>query len=823
MFRVGSLVFLSLLFATPLLSQEPASGNSLRLNAEGYYERRGFNVMLFNDFYPEGHQGGLTIVQAGTRVAANGDVRLEPTPGQWSPIPVVRKRTVDTARQTITVDLSYPDSARDRKGFNPINYPDLSFSYTIRTYPEGDGIKVVVDLPEPLPEGWGGKVGFNLELFPAQFFGEHYLMDSTSGLFPRQANGPTVKESDGTLTPIPLAIGHTLIASPGEVNREIRISSSRNALQLLDGRDLYNNGWFVVRSTIPAGATHNAVEWFVTGRVSESWTYPPVIQVSQIGYRPRQEKFAVIELDRSTVSFSPVELVRIGAAGERVVQTESHPKAWGNFLRYSYLRFDFSGVSEPGLYEIRYGGRVSNEFEIKDDVYARDVWQPTLEYFLPEQMCHMKVTDRYKTWHGLCHMDDATMAPLNHNHFDGYFQHGSTLTSFKPGDHIPGVNIGGWHDAGDYDLRVELQAETVYKLALAYELWNIRYDETTIDEASRRVEIHVPDGTPDILQQVEHGVLSLVGAYESMGRVYRGIICPTLQQYVLLGDGSTMTDNLVYAKGESDPILHRPLPNDDRLLFTEENPNHELLCSQALAAASRVLKEHNPSLATKCLRVSAALWAKDSSQRSVAMVNAAAELYTTTSDGRYKDAIRSNEDIVLKRVEGCAVVLKRMIDAVNDPAFTDNVRLAVKKSYERTVREQQENPYGVPYRPRIWGAGWEIQAFGVTQLFLHMTFPDIVPDTYAMNALNFVLGCHPGSNTASFASGVGTHSLTVAYGANRDEWSYIPGGITSGTALIRPDLPELKGWPYFWQQGEYVMGGGTTDFLLLAIAADREK
>ena len=42
-----------------------------------------------------------------------------------------------------------------------------------------------------------------------------------------------------------------------------------------------------------------------------------------------------------------------------------------------------------------------------------------------------------------------------------------------------------------------------------------------------------------------------------------------------------------------------------------------------------------------------------------------------------------------------------------------------------------------------------------------------------MNALNFVLGCHPGSNNSSFASGIGSKSLEVAYGVNQDEWSYI--------------------------------------------------
>jgi len=86
--------------------------------------------------------------------------------------------------------------------------------------------------------------------------------------------------------------------------------------------------------------------------------------------------------------------------------------------------------------------------------------------------------------------------------------------------------------------------------------------------------------------------------------------------------------------------------------------------------------------------------------------------------------------------------------------------------------------------------------------------------------MNFILGCHPGNNTASFASGVGANSVTTAYGFNRADWTYIPGGIVSGTALIRPDFPELLNWPFLWQQTEYVLGGGTTDYLFLVLAAD---
>jgi len=112
----------------------------------------------------------------------------------------------------------------------------------------------------------------------------------------------------------------------------------------------------------------------------------------------------------------------------------------------------------------------------------------------------MAVNDGYRVWHGACHLDDARMAPVNYNHIDGYKQGPSTLSPFKSGEHVPGLDHGGWHDAGDFDLRVESQSETIRGLALAWEEFGVTYDNTSIDQATRVVEIHRPDGKPDVLQ-----------------------------------------------------------------------------------------------------------------------------------------------------------------------------------------------------------------------------------------------------------------------------------------------------------------------------------
>jgi hypothetical protein len=43
---------------------------SFHLNKKEYFEAPGINVMAFQDIYPDGNQGGVSIVQNGVRVAA---------------------------------------------------------------------------------------------------------------------------------------------------------------------------------------------------------------------------------------------------------------------------------------------------------------------------------------------------------------------------------------------------------------------------------------------------------------------------------------------------------------------------------------------------------------------------------------------------------------------------------------------------------------------------------------------------------------------------------------------------------------------------------
>ena len=819
-----------------------SNAQEFKLNPSGYFQNGGVDVMAFDDIYPEGHQGGVCIIMHGNRVATNGDIRLEQTPGQWQPVPAQRSCKVDVSANAIVANLSYPDSSRHLTGFNPMIYPDLQFNYTVTVRGVGGSVEITVDLDRPIPEEFIGKVGFNFELFPGSLFGKPWIMDDQTGIFPQQPNGPAIsipsnhrhagnylpesvnedKKADilqlvgSGYSPIvaddliaePYAAGYSFTIRPDDPYNRFTIKSDSEMLKLYDGRMNHNNGWFVVRTDIPAGVTKGAIKWTITPNTVKDWLYKPVVQTSQLGYHPAQPKLAIIELDKRDQPQVKAELYSVTPQGEKLVKTIDL-KSWGAFLRYNYLKADFSDIKEEGLYLIRYGASVSSVFRIAKNIYDRGVWQPVLEYFLPVQMCHMRVNEKYRVWHNFCHLDDARMAPAL-NHIDGYSQGTSTLTRFNPGDIVPGLNIGGWHDAGDFDLRVESQSGEAYILALAYESFGQKYDATAIDFHTRITEIHQPDGKPDMLQQVENGALSVVGAYRSLGRLYRGIICNDLRQYVLLGDAGAMTDNI-------------PGNKDDRWVFTEDNPSRELSTAAHLAAVSRVLKGFNDTLSVQSLQTARTLFdiTRDEPRAKSSRIHAAVELFITTGDAKYKNYLLKERAYIQEHIKDLGWIIARADQQIGNSDFSSAIRKSLQNLSAEFEKQRTETPYGIPYRPHIWGAGWDIQAFGFRQYFLSKSYPDLFDADYVFNALNFVLGCHPGSNTASFASGVGAKSATVGYGLNRADWSYIPGGVISGTALIRPDFPELLTFPYLWQQTEYVLGGGSSHYMFLVLAAQQ--
>ena len=135
------------------MEQKKRASAFLLDRATGYFTCRGVNVIAFEDIYPEGHQGGISLLMHGERIAANGDVRFEPAPGQWQPVPKLLERNVEPETGRIVSRLHYPDDDRHLRGFNPMVYPACVFDYTVTVQAEGASLRITVDADPGLPEG----------------------------------------------------------------------------------------------------------------------------------------------------------------------------------------------------------------------------------------------------------------------------------------------------------------------------------------------------------------------------------------------------------------------------------------------------------------------------------------------------------------------------------------------------------------------------------------------------------------------------------------------------------------------------------------------
>jgi len=816
-----------------------AQQEQLTINDQQYFEKRGLNVLVFtneyNGMFFDEKTAAVEIIHHGVRNATGGAVRLSPTPEQWDQIPKVADRRVDPQTNTIEVTL---------------RYEAFDFDSRLVVTPDGAGFRIAVYLDEPLPAQLEGRAGLNLEFRPSRYWERTYLIDGTPGIFPRYPAGPTTTLPSGRKIPQfeghstfdlhghedyveaqPIATGTTILMAPEDPERSVAIRSLSGELQLFDGRNLAQNGWFIVRTLLATKTAGKAAEWHVEPHTIPNWTRTPVIGFSQVGYHPSQPKRAVIELDANDTPLATAALIEILPDGTQAEKKEVEVTPWGKYLRYNYAVADFSSVRDPGLYFIQYGTQKTGAFPIATNVYDR-VWHPTLDVFFPVQMDHMFVNEAYRVWHGAPHLDDAVQAPLNEQHFDGYRTGATTNTPYEPGERIPGLAVGGWFDAGDFDIQGGSHAATVSSLVAIWETFRPARDQTLVDQDLRFVDIHRPDGKADVLQQIEHGALQIAAQYRSIGRLVRGIVDGELHRYHHLGDASTQTDNLIY-----DPSLKpyeseggRSGTPDDRWVYTNDSPFSNYSGIGALAAASRALRGFNDALASDCLALATKAYAEERARPAppptgfaarfgpVAELTAVMQLMIATTEQEYVDRFQELVWPALERSAGRVLPLALRAIPLMDSAYAAKLRPYVETYRVELDGMLEENPYGVPITTGGWAGNSQVIRWATTNYHLHKAFPDLVGVDLVTRGLDYIFGTHPAHNY-SFVSAVGNRSKHVAYGNNRADFSFIAGGVVPGVLVLKPDYPEnMDDWPFLWGENEYVIGIGA-DYIFLANAA----
>lgn len=246
-------------------------------------------------------------------------------------------------------------------------------------------------------------------------------------------------------------------------------------------------------------------------QLAVSQTLSDFIVIDQFGYRPQDEKIAVIR-DPQTgydadLSFTPGTTYALVDAQSKEQIFTATPTPWNAEAEDSTSGdkawwFDFSSVNISGTYfvlDIENNVR-SFEFDIKDDVYD-DVLKHAVRSFFYQRVGFAKEAPYAETgWEdGASHI-----GPLQDKNARSYD---------APNDASTEKDVsGGWYDAGDYNKYTNWTSNYVYEMLLAYEenpsAWS---DDYNLPESG--------NGMPDILDEAKWGLKHLLRLQNADGSV----------------------------------------------------------------------------------------------------------------------------------------------------------------------------------------------------------------------------------------------------------------------------------------------------------------
>lgn len=240
-----------------------------------------------------------------------------------------------------------------------------------------------------------------------------------------------------------------------------------------------------------------------SGAVEAEEVELPKVKVNQIGYKPDAEKIAVFaDLEEDDTTFQVVE----ESTGESVFEGSLSEPEDNPYAGETNCTGDFSEVTKEGTYKIVTGkGEESPSFVIGADVYDSTFKNVVKMLYL--QRCGMELTKELAGdfAHPQCHAEKAVIYGTDKQ-----------------------IDVsGGWHDAGDYGRYVVPGAKAAADLLLAYEKTPQAFgDECGIPESG--------DGINDALQEAKYELDWMLKMQDGeTGGVYHKVTCKEFPEMVM--------------------------------------------------------------------------------------------------------------------------------------------------------------------------------------------------------------------------------------------------------------------------------------------------
>lgn len=636
--------------------------------------------------------------------------------------------------------------------------PGQAVKFTLQAVPEGEGVRVTIrrEGAWPAEANW---CAFQMQV-------------------PVSAYGGSTVEADGKAVTLPpekhattniLGGAKKLVLGGDDPRRRFEISSERG-ININDAR-----AWNAPMYQISVGmeTTGESAEASFLLRFPEGSPeqLQPRLCVAPMGYSAKGLREVTMEWPKGMPR--PADGVRIEEAGGKTVAAGKFgPTLTLEHMQNAFASFAFAEVSTPGKYKVVWDGGAAREIEIKPTIFADAMWTPTLDVFLPWQMCHADITFAGGKRPNLpaCHLDDAQRVPANFPGIDGFKSYEANLTPYKQGEMIS-CGTGGWHDAGDYDLNVHAQGYSTWKMALAYEEFGVDRDVTTLEVAKQRVVAGKGDGVPDLLQQVQWGAVWLLTMQQQDGLVYPGVCCRPGGQYTAAVLPEKLSDNT-------------PGTKDERYLYVDYQPASQLAQVISLAGSAKALKKVDPVLAQKCIAAAEAAMVyyrtaplvyrentyfnKKAEDGKIGTEMAAlAELYMATGKATYLTELegRAGEIDQVKvswpwayssHVGGwwyAPTVLARLAPKLEE----GQLKSAIVRLCERAVKEQSSQSSNRPWPVQWfhvldWGAAGHCLGRTFDAYYLEKVVPGQFTLAGTQREMQWMLGYHPLNDVAFVCS-----------------------------------------------------------------------
>ena len=519
---------------------------------------------------------------------------------------------------------------------------------------------------------------------------------------------------------------------------------------------------------------------------------PAAIVVNQVGYLPDWPKRALL-VNGEIKENQSVELVSLDKA--QTVATLRPPSPRYDAGSKSFLQaLDFSEVSEPGHYELRYGALRSVPFQVGDELYEKPLVTLLRSFYL--QRCGVAVDDPITgLYHPPCHIHDGLLAHNNKLSNGTADSRGKVL---QRGSSIEAA--GGWHDAGDYGKYVATTTVAIGRLLSLYEQQPQRFADG---------QLSIPEsgsGEPDLLDEMQVGLDWLLRMQREDGAVYRKL------------------------SGDSWPHDKGPFEDDQpRYVYGISTPETGKFAA-TLAQAARVYEPWQPQLAQQYQ--AAALKAWDFLQREAAMrvdwiegddsgsgkylysetdqepalavdvddrIWAAAELYLTTGDRRFEQYLEQHFAAVnyglFEWKDPTNLALINYLQEQRYPTsekLRQRIRVQVLQRADELLKDVASHGYGLANQRFVWGSNKMTAEEGITlALAYQLTGKEEYRDG-AIAQLDFLFGRNPFN--LSFVSGVGDRPVKhVNHLFARAKDLYIPGLLVGGPNNAAQDNVAPKG------------------------------